>query len=142
MLARDTEIGEETLRTAGEHAAGIGAELIVLSAIDENEYKSTLQRSSATRIGEMESVDDVESYAKQQASQQAENVFSDIDVEYRVVSEVVPLPDGIITFAEENDCSHIYIVTEERSPTGKVLFGDLAQSVLLNFDGPVTIRTE
>lgn len=142
MLARDTEVGEKMLRTAGRHAAGIGAELIVLAAVDENDYRSTLQRSSDSRVNEIESVDDLESRTREETTELADRVLRDVDVEYDVVSEVVSLPDGIISFAEENDCTHIYVVSQKRSPTGKAIFGDLAQSILLNFDGPVTIHTE
>lgn len=142
ILARNTEIGEEMLRTAAKHAIGIDAELIILSIVDEDEYKSTLQRSRDTRVDEIESVDDAKSQAREQAAELANRVLRDVDVKYEVISEIAPLPEGVISFAEENDCGHVYVVTEKRSPAGKALFGDLAQSILLNFDGPVTVRVE
>ncbi|ELZ06028.1 universal stress protein [Natrialba asiatica] len=53
---------------------------------------------------------------------------------------VVPVPTdhALVVVAAEYDCKHVFIAGDKRSPTGKALFGDEAQSVLLHFDGPVT----
>ena len=66
-----------------------------------------------------------------------------------VVSEI-PVraePEGdrasaILDTAEEYDCDHVFLVGQGRSPTGKALFGDLTQEVVLNFDGTITLTME
>ena len=64
------------------------------------------------------------------------------DVEYEAVGMLGDKEEQILELAHERDCDHIFISGRKRSPTGKALFGDLAQSVLLKFDGTVTIRTD
>ena len=39
------------------------------------------------------------------------------------------------------DSLHLSSPGQQRSPSGKALFGDTAQQVVLNFPGPVTIVT-
>lgn len=52
-----------------------------------------------------------------------------------------PPADGILEIAAELDIDHIAMGTHHRSPTGKALFGSVAQTVLLDADVPVTIVT-
>lgn len=44
--------------------------------------------------------------------------------------------------AEAHNCDHIFIAGRRRSPTGKAIFGDWVQRVLLNFDGLVTVSLD
>jgi len=32
----------------------------------------------------------------------------------------------------------VFLTGKKRSPTGKAVFGDRSQAIILNFDGPVT----
>ncbi|GAB3312185.1 universal stress protein [Haloplanus salinarum] len=50
-----------------------------------------------------------------------------------------PPADGILEIAAEFDVDHIAMGTHRRSPTGKALFGSVAQQVLLDADVPVTV---
>ena len=50
--------------------------------------------------------------------------------------------DEIVAAAERLGCDHLFIVGRRRSPTGKALFGDVAQRVLLNFEGTVTLTMD
>ncbi|WP_049987078.1 universal stress protein [Halobellus rufus] len=43
----------------------------------------------------------------------------------------------IVTYAEETDARYIVVSPRQRSQTGKMLFGSVAQSVLLNANCPV-----
>ncbi len=45
--------------------------------------------------------------------------------------------DDIITFSEENNAELIVMGVRKRSPVGKLLFGSVAQRVILNTDIPV-----
>ena len=43
--------------------------------------------------------------------------------------------------AEANSCDYVFILGQRRTPAGKVIFGDTAQSVILNFNGYVVTRS-
>jgi nucleotide-binding universal stress UspA family protein len=64
-------------------------------------------------------------------------VEAGIDVETRL--ERGDVTEQIRAVAAEIDADNIVMSGRKKSPTGKVLFGSIAQSVLLDADRPVTI---
>ena len=60
-----------------------------------------------------------------------------IDVDTRL--ERGDITEEILAVADEIDADSIVMSGRKRSPTGKVLFGSVTQSVLLNADWPVTV---
>jgi nucleotide-binding universal stress UspA family protein len=65
-----------------------------------------------------------------------------VDVDADIVGAVSgkDQSETVLQVARRNDCDHIFLSGGKRSPAGKALFGDFAQSVLLGFDGCVTVR--
>ena len=131
------------VREAGELAAAVGAELALLHVTSSDEYEETRQK--------MESIPNSPvGYSAEKAREGAEDFAADvgrevlegIDVSYEAVGRVGDEQSEILAAADEYDCDHLFIAGEKRSPTGKALFGDLTQSIILNFDGPVTVVTE
>ncbi|QGN08088.1 universal stress protein [Halorhabdus sp. CBA1104] len=49
---------------------------------------------------------------------------------------------AILDAAADHDCDHVFLVGKRRSPTGKALFGDLTQEIILDFDGSITLSME
>jgi nucleotide-binding universal stress UspA family protein len=47
------------------------------------------------------------------------------------------VPKEVVSYAREQDTSYIVIGGRKRSPTGKAIFGDTTQSILLRADRPV-----
>ncbi len=146
VVVDDTEAHRRLLSEAGELATGAGAELVVLSLITESEFEEGVETMEAiaeiehTRYEESAVVEAAENAGRTIASE----VFEGSDVEFDAVGAVVEegaYADRVIGIAEEYDCDHVFITGKRRSPTGKAIFGDTAQAVILNFDGPVTIIT-
>jgi nucleotide-binding universal stress UspA family protein len=136
-VIQDSEVGRRLLREAADLAAGTDAELIVLHVVDETQYSGNLERKAQSgSSGEVSSIDETIENSRQLADRLAAEVVD--GVEYRPMGEVGKLPDAILDAAAEHDCDHVFIVGERKSPAGKVVFGDHAQSVILRFDGPVT----
>lgn len=85
----------------------------------------------------------IEPFAREFAQSALEESDATIDFEVEgIVSEENEIPNAILDAAEGLACDHIFVVGRSRSPTGKALFGDIAQKIILNFDGPVTTATE
>lgn len=64
------------------------------------------------------------------------------DVDIEVLARATDEPaDAIFDEATERGCDHVFVLGRRRSPTGKALFGDIAQRVALNSDDYVTLAT-
>lgn len=146
VVGRD-EASTDLLREAGSLAAGADAELLLLGIQSEDAVASDLE--TLERIGEVEN----SSYGPEVLSEAvvvsvrevADAELSDIDVEYSIVSAIAADDEEateILSVADRRDCDHVFLTGRRRSPTGKALFGDTAQKVLLNFDGYVTVSLE
>ncbi|MFC3956778.1 universal stress protein [Halovivax cerinus] len=135
------------LETAGEFARGADAELVLLSTLTETEYEA--DRDALKTLEEIEGatygIDATEERLERAAQKIANETIVDMDVDYRIAPRVVgdgSLADEILQVADDLECDHIFVVGQKRSPTGKALFGNVAQSVILGFDGRVTVDLE
>ncbi|WP_290818012.1 universal stress protein [Halovivax sp.] len=147
VVVGDTDRHRALLETAGQFAAGTDAELVLLSTITETEYED--DREALQSLEQIEGatygIEATEERLERIAQKVANDALADVDVDYRIAPRVVDgdsLADDILAIAEEADCDHVFILGRRRSPTGKAIFGDVAQSVILNFDGRVTVDLE
>lgn len=138
------EENTELLQEAGELAGGVDATLTIVSLMTADEFREAREALDVVAQEEHTSYDDsvVIDAAKRQAKETAEDVLADVDVEWTVVGARIgdgeSEADRILEVADKNDVDHVFITGQKRSPTGKAVFGDRVQSVILNFDGPVT----
>jgi nucleotide-binding universal stress UspA family protein len=149
VVVDDTDAHEHLLREAGYIAAATETPLVLLSWISKEEIERNAEALQAMSDAVHSSFDAnlARDVATQFAHEAADAALEDAggSVEYEVVSVVTDdgaLADEVLNVAEEHGCDHVYIVGRKRSPTGKALFGDVAQRVVLNFDGLVTVATE
>ncbi|AHG01355.1 universal stress protein UspA (plasmid) [Halostagnicola larsenii XH-48] len=147
VVIDDTDDHRSLLAEAGQLAHDTGAKLTVLSWITPDQTDETAKNLEVIEQIEGTSYSDPGSAAtaKQFARQFATDVFESFDdpIEFDadgIVTEDDDRADEIIAAAERLECDHVFIVGRRRSPTGKALFGDVAQRILLNFDGTVTLR--
>lgn len=146
VVVDDTDRHRSLLREAGELAAGVGAELVLLSVMTEEEYEQNMEALESIAgiehigFGEEQIMEVTENFVESLAQEE----LSGVDVDYDIVGGVVD-EDGharrIIQVAEDHDCDHVFISGRRRTPAGKAIFGDTSQRVILNFDGRVTVQT-
>ncbi|MCO8244819.1 MULTISPECIES: universal stress protein [unclassified Haladaptatus] len=149
VVLDDTEMHRRLLEEAGRFAANSDAELILFSWITPEQFEEQLDA--------LESVEETErtnyrEFTAQEAAVRfgrrfAEETLGTLseDVSYDVVGEVTEkdeLGSTVLEVAEKHGCDHAFVAGQKRSPTGKALFGDVTQRVILNFDGFVTTAME
>ncbi|KTG09357.1 universal stress protein UspA [Haloprofundus marisrubri] len=140
VAVTDSERSKRLVREAGELAAGVGGDLVLLAVTAQSSYDDTRQSTvDAGAPGSAYSLGDARSDAEDLAETVANEALAGIDVEYETVGAVGHRADRVLGIANELDCDHIFLAGRRRSPTGKALFGDATQEVLLSFDGPVTV---
>lgn len=134
---------DKIVRIAGELAAGVDATLYLLHVTSETDYEEN--REAMAQINAIEGgtypVGQAEEGAREYARDVGLEVLGDMDVEWEPVGFVGDEYDAIMQTATDCECDHIFLTGEKRSPSGKAIFGDTAQRVILNFDNPVTILT-
>lgn len=134
---------KELVREAGELAAGVDAELVLLHVTDEEEFaERSAALASVPDFDTSYTVENARDGAREYAKDVARDVLDDLDVEYEAVGALGEEAEEILDVAEDRDCDHVFLTGRRRSPTGKALFGDVAQTVILNFEGAVTILME
>ena len=131
------------VREAGELAAAVGAELVLLHVTSTDEYeenRKTMEQIPNVSVGY--SAETAREGAEQFAADIGREVLEGLDVSWEAIGAVGDEQAQILNTAEREGCDHLFVAGEKRSPAGKAIFGDITQSVILNFDGPVTVVTE
>ena len=129
----------ELVQEAGTIAAGTGAELRLLHVMPDEEYDERMSSRLESKSGGF-SLDEAEAEAKRVAAEVGRSVLDEVDVEYDALGAVGHEEETILDLADEHGCDHLFVAGRRRSPSGKALFGDLTQRLLLNFDGMVTVN--
>lgn len=136
------ETAKQLVREAGELAAGVGATLTLLHVTTEDEYMDRRDQLAELTDYSLEyDVQRAQDGAKNYASNVAREVLDGVDVSTESVGALGDRAETILEVAQERECDHIFVAGRTRSPTGKALFGDATQKVILEFDGPVTVIT-
>ncbi|OVE82987.1 universal stress protein [Natronolimnobius baerhuensis] len=99
--------------------------------LSQNEYDEVLEEYT-----DGEDLDDAVS--KHDAVQEAARRLADSGVEYHVRGVVGESSDGLVALAEETSADRLVIGGKRRSPTEKVVFGSVVQTVLIESPCPVT----
>lgn len=129
------------VREAGIVAGGTDAELYLLHVMPDEEYDERMSSRLESQSGGY-SLDEAEAEARRVAAEVGRRALSDVRVEYDAIGAVGHEEETILDLAEERDCDHLFLAGRRRSPSGKALFGDLTQRLLLNFEGMVTVNLD
>lgn len=135
------------IREAGELAAALGVPLRVLTVVTQEEFDNDADVFTAIATSERAEYSlERSEYAEKIAETAIRDLLLDADVEAhpigRGVDDADDRADEILDVASEEGCDYIFMTGRRRSPTGKAVFGDTAQRVILNFDGYVVTLTE
>ncbi|MFW6447947.1 MAG: universal stress protein [Halobacteriota archaeon] len=142
VLVTGTPEEKDLARLAGELAAGVGAEVLLLHVTTEEEFEEQADAlAEMTQLDFTYSIEQAEEGAKQFAANVGNEVFEDLDVEFHGIGRLGDIETETLSAADEFGCDHLFVAGRKRSPTGKAIFGDRTQSLILNFDGPVTVTT-
>lgn len=143
----DTDEHRRLLREAAGTAVGEDADLLVLTFVTPEDIEEDLETLDS--IGRAEGVDysdrTLVEGLQQTVDEQVASVLDGRDVDYEV--RVIELGTGesaadrILELGDSEGFDHVFLLGRRRSPTGKAVFGDTAQSVILNFEGFVTVAT-
>lgn len=145
VVVEDVDRDRELLERARSFALGSESDLVVLTLVTTEEYEEVADTLDA--IGQVEHTTYDEGAILDglagDVSDLAEDVFGD-DVGFDVRVEVADddQADRIITVADDEACDHVFLPGQRRSPTGKAVFGDRTQRVILDFGGYVTVAME
>jgi len=130
------------VREAGELAAGVDAELVLVHVTTEDEYSE--RREAMASIPDLDvnyTLDEAVDGAQKFARDVGRDVLADVDIDAESVGRMGEKGDEVLALADERDADHIFIAGRKRSPTGKAIFGDVTQRIILEFDGAVTVVT-
>jgi nucleotide-binding universal stress UspA family protein len=128
------------VREAGELADGVGADLLLLNVTTEEEFNQKEHDLANSQFDFDYGIGSAREGARQFALDVAQEVLDD-DVEFEPVGEVGDPLETVLSVAEREGVDHVFVPGQQRSPAGKALFGDFAQNVILEFEGPVTVVT-
>ncbi|ELY59025.1 universal stress protein [Natronolimnohabitans innermongolicus] len=141
VVLTEESADEQLLAAAKRYATGTDTELLVCTFVDRQEYQREA-RTDARDGNQVSTLEMIESDAEAEAESVASQAFEGTDISYTALGAAGELPERIIELANERDCDHVFVTGRNRSPTGKALFGDVAQTVLLRFDGATTVTTK
>lgn len=119
---RGTNIGQDLLKLAAEHATAFDATVLVVTSMLEGTEKDQ------AKILEAENNLD-----------QAQVFFKGLGItcEKHLLIRGMEPGEDIVSFADEKNVDEIIIGVKSRSNVGKLLFGSTAQTVILEADCPV-----
>lgn len=147
VVTGPTDGAIDVIREAGELASRLDVPLQVLTVITQEEYENEISiLLNIDGVGPVSGNYSPDEYAESIAKQATSDLLSDLDLDSETIGVGVgkdsDKADAILETAERNDSDYVFIAGQKRSPTGKAVFGDTAQRVILNYDGAVVVKTD
>ncbi|MFB6302457.1 MAG: universal stress protein [Haloferacaceae archaeon] len=138
LVAVGQEDRERVVRLAEEAiavAAAADAQVVLAHVFTEDEYDDVLDTLGIGAEAEVSTDGVAERHA---ATRDLTALLDEADVEYTVRGAVGDHAEGIVAIAENVGADRVIVGGRRRSPTGKAVFGSVAQEVLLSAPCPVT----
>ncbi|WP_058365777.1 universal stress protein [Haloparvum sedimenti] len=133
---RVERLGEETT----DVAAPCGAEVVLAHVFTGEEFEDTCEKLSIDPDSEEATPDGV---AKRHATiRDLTTIMDEAGVDYAIRGAVGHRGEEIVDVAKDTDADRVVVGGRQRSPTGKAVFGSVAQEVMLSSPCPVTFVRE
>lgn len=123
---------QRVAKEASSLAQAFDEPLHLVHVISRSEYVN-IETTSVEESGRPVEMEEIRAFA----TEQADKVSGELDIEYELVGHVGDPASEIVNYAAEQDAHYIVVGGRQRSPTGKAVFGSVTQSILLNADRPV-----
>ncbi|SDY18197.1 universal stress protein [Halobellus clavatus] len=130
----ESEQAGAVLSEADALAAAFDEPIHVLHVMNRSEAIQ-VEEDSLTQTDEAIPVDDLRARAANVAAAVVED--HPTDAEPTVAGRIGDPAGEIVSYADEHEARYIVVSPQQRSQTGKILFGSVAQSVLLSANCPV-----
>ncbi|MUW13799.1 universal stress protein [Halorubrum sp. CBA1125] len=137
----ENERSKQTIEVAYDLATTYDDTMVALHVVPQEDYKE--HRDSVRNIPEFsdfslgQEMESAANFAEKFVSQ----TIDDLDrSRVRFVGRVGNVTDEILSIADDIEPRFLVISGQRRSPTGKAVFGNTAQQILLNADCPVVSR--
>lgn len=147
VVTDQSDRAPELIREAGALAESAEVPLLVLTVVTQDEFDQ--DSTVLTTIADQEDTSYAQypsEYAEHVAGSAVNDILSEFDIETEAIGRGVESDgdrsDVILEVARDHDCDYIFMMGRRRRPTGKAVFGDTAQDVILNFDDYVVTLTE
>lgn len=145
VVVEDVDRDRGLLERARSFALGAGSDLLVLTLATSEEYEEVADTLDA--IGQVEHTTYDEGAILEALTGDVSDLAGDVlgdEIDFDVHVEVGDddEADRIISVADDAGCDHVFLPGQRRSPTGKAVFGDRTQRVILAFGGYVTVAME
>lgn len=127
-----SERANAVVEEAAEVAEAFDDTVHVVHVVSESEFLD-VERDSIEESGRPVNPERI----REAAQRRAREIVDNFDADYEAVGLVGKVDRQIIRYADEHDAKYIVVAPRKRSPTGKALFGSVAQGVILNADCPV-----
>ncbi|GAB3031521.1 universal stress protein [Natronobiforma cellulositropha] len=132
-----TERAATVVDEAARLADAFDDEVHVVHVLTRSEFVD-LERASVDKTGSPTEIERVREIAAEIAAEAAVG----LDVPYDAVGLVGNPAERVVDYIDEVDARYVVTGSRKRSPAGKVLFGSVAQSILLNATCPVVTTVD
>jgi nucleotide-binding universal stress UspA family protein len=132
VAVNQSQKSSQLVKEAEKIADAFDSDLHIVHVLKTDDFVD-IERSNVKQSGEPVEMDDIREHASTIAQESAEGITED----FTPVGLVGQPTDRIIAYAEEHDADYIVIGGRKQSPIGKVVFGSITQSILLNSKTPV-----
>lgn len=128
----DAQEDQPVIEEAVYLADAVGEAVAVVHVLSQRVFRG-LEQEAVEEAGRTIEIDAI----RERATAAAADIAASADSEVEAVGLVGSPAEEIIRYADEEAASYIVIGGRRRTPIGKVLFGSVAQSVLVSATTPV-----